>query len=79
MLNANWLKSIGSMFAYRLREKATIQLRDGLNVKRNVYSHYISNSNPVYCRLNGKIAYLKAENYNSDNEFFTISLMGGEY
>ena len=74
-----WLKSISSPYAYKLRENAVIQLKDGLTIKRNVYSHYVSNSNPVYCRLYGKTCYLSAENYNRENEFFTISLIGGDY
>ena len=73
-----WLKSNSSQFAYRLRENATIKTDIG-EIKRNIYSHYVSNSNPVYCRINGKICYVQAWNYNQDNEYFTISLIGGDY
>ena len=71
--------SPGSMFAYLLRENATIKLKDDSTVKRHVYSHYVSNTNPVYCRLNGKIAYLDCEHYREPNEVFKVSLMGREY
>jgi len=75
-----WVKdSISSPYAYKLRENAVIQLQDGLTIKRNIYSHYVSNNNPVYCRIQGKTVFLSAWNYNQENEYFTISLIGGTY
>ena len=71
--------SPGSMYAYTIRENASIRLQDGSMVKRNVYSHYVSNNNPVYARINGHIVYLNCENYNTDKEIFTVSLIGGKY
>jgi len=71
--------SPGSQFAYTIRENAPIRLQDGSIVKRNVYSHYVSNSNPVYARINGHIVYLSCENYNTDTEIFKVSLIGRKY
>ena len=68
--------SPGSYFAYKLRDKATVRLEDGTTIKRNIYSHYVSNNNPVYCRHKGVLLYLSGENYNTDNEIFTVSVRG---
>ena len=71
--------SPGSMYAYTLREKAPVRLENGEIVYRNIYTHYVSNSNPVYCRINGHVVYLGVENYNTEDEVFTVSLMGRKY
>jgi len=38
----------------KLRHKAKVK-HQGKIILRNIYSHYISNNNPVYCRINNQI------------------------
>ena len=41
------------MFDVKLRENALIKTLNGQLIRRNIYSHYVSNANPVYCRFQG--------------------------
>jgi len=66
--------SPGSYFAYKIRDKATVKLENGELITRNIYTHYVSNSNPVYCRHNGELCYVGCEYYNTDKELFTVSI-----
>ena len=68
--------SPSSYFAYKLRDKATVRLEDNTTIKRNIYTHYVSNNNPVYCRHKGILLYLGCENYQTDNEVFTVTVRG---
>ena len=63
----------------KLRDNALIVLKDGLTVRRNVYSSYISNANPVWCRVNNQIMYLTSSNPHTDKETFWVTLEGHKY
>ena len=68
--------SESSQFAFKLRDKATIRIEDGSLIKRNVYSHYVSNNNPVYIRYDNRICYVDCVNYRGKDELFMITLRG---
>lgn len=38
----------------KIRDKVEIKTKNGKTIMRNLYSYYVSNNNPVYCRFNNK-------------------------
>ena len=62
-----------ALFNCKIREKATIKLENGLEIKRDIYSHYVGNNNPVYCRYDNLVYQVHVHNYNTDKEYFTLS------
>ena len=62
-----------AMFNLKIRERAPIHLKDGGVVYRDIYTHYVSNNSPVYCRYMNKVYQVNAHNYRKENEYFTLS------
>ena len=64
------------MFDVKLRENATIHTHDDTTIKRNIYSHYVSNNSPVYCRYKRSV-WLIADNYDGTYRLTLKCAWGG--
>lgn len=62
-----------ALFNCKIREKARIKLDNEIDIKRNIYTHYVSNNSPVYCRYNNLVYQVHVHNYREIDEYFTLS------